>query len=163
MQHAIVHIPGLKVVLEIYHNLYSMTCSIQTKHCFRLSTAPHGNITPQQLSDERANSFTVFTLGYKFPNSKSKLDPMGHAGTTIIHGGPTSQCTELRGSVANSLVPETTGNPQSSCGHALMSECQVQYRVNPPWIRPILARPSYLFWVFVSRDTEHNCRTDCEL
>lgn len=85
-----------------------------TKHCFILSTAPHGNITPQQLSDECAKSFTVFTLIYKFPNSKSTLDPMEHAGTTMIHGGPTSQCTELRGSIANSLVPETTENPQSS-------------------------------------------------
>ena len=51
-------------------------------------------------------------LASKFSRSQSK---------SLIHGGPTSQLTGLKGSGANILVPDTTAHLQGSSGvHALM-------------------------------------------
>ncbi|KAK3534682.1 hypothetical protein QTP86_020344 [Hemibagrus guttatus] len=60
-------------------------------------------------------------LASKFPRSQSNPASVGCAGQkSLIHGGPTSQLTGLKGSAANILVPDTTAHLQGSSGvHAL--------------------------------------------
>ncbi|KAK3543232.1 hypothetical protein QTP70_014109 [Hemibagrus guttatus] len=56
--------------------------------------------------------------------SQSNRASVGCAGqTSLIHGGPTSQLTGLKGSAANILVPDTTAHLQGSSGvHASMGQ-----------------------------------------
>ncbi|KAK3569192.1 hypothetical protein QTP86_026470, partial [Hemibagrus guttatus] len=53
----------------------------------------------------------------KFPRSQSNPASVGCAGqTSLIHGGPTSQLTGLKGSAANILVADPTAHLQGSSG-----------------------------------------------
>lgn len=47
--------------------------------------------------------------------------PMGHPGTSPIHGGLTPQSTGVKGS-ASRAVSDTTGHPQRLCVHSSMSQ-----------------------------------------
>ncbi|MCI4375370.1 hypothetical protein PGIGA_G00108680 [Pangasianodon gigas] len=61
-------------------------------------------------------------LASKFPRSQSHRASVGCAGqTSLIHGGPTSQLTGLKGSAANVLVPDTTAQP---CGVHASTVCE---------------------------------------
>ena len=56
-------------------------------------------------------------LASKFLRSQSNRASLKCAGqTSLIHGGPTSQLTGLKGSAANILVPDTTAHLQGSSG-----------------------------------------------
>lgn len=79
-------------------------------------------------------------LTSRFPRSQFDRASLGRAGqTSPIHECPTLQLTGLKRSVANVLVPETTGHLQRSCGvYALMSELFWQYNGNLHTIRHVL-------------------------
>lgn len=48
-------------------------------------------------------------LASKYPRSRSDGASVGRAGTSLIHGGPTSETTGRKASTVNVLVPETIG------------------------------------------------------
>ena len=50
----------------------------------------------------------------KYPRSRSDGPSEGRAGTSSIHGGPTSQTTGCKASTVNILVAETIGHPRGS-------------------------------------------------
>lgn len=60
---------------------------------------------------------------------------IGCLSTSLVHGVPTWQPTELNRSSTNALVPETTGRPQRSYVYALMGQSPVRSTIGPAWIR----------------------------
>ncbi|KAK3515693.1 hypothetical protein QTP70_028532 [Hemibagrus guttatus] len=85
---------------------------------FQQDNAPcHKAKMVQEWFDEHNNEFEVLTWPPNFPRSQSNRASVGCAGQTRpIHGGPTSQLRELKGSAANILVPDTTAHLQGSSG-----------------------------------------------
>lgn len=77
---------------------------------FQQDNAPcHKAGMVQEWFEEHNSEFEMLTPNYP------DINPVGYAGqTSLIHGGPTSQLRQLKVSVANILMPDTTAHLQGS-------------------------------------------------
>lgn len=98
----------------------------QSKHCCRPRTPPHGNGTRGWQQQDNAPCHTEKNiqkaqsgdLAAKFPRSEPGRASVGRARTSPVHGSLTAQSTDLKGSSANTPVPDTARHPKRSCVRA---------------------------------------------
>ena len=116
------HTTYLNIVADC---LYPFVEAVFSDGCglFQQDNAPcHKAKMVQEWFEEHSNKFEV--LASKFPRSQSNRASVGSVGqTSLIHGGPTSQLTRLKGSASYILVSDTTAFLQGSSGvHVLTGQ-----------------------------------------
>ena len=96
---------------------------------------------------ERAQGINVSS---KFPRTQSDQASVGCASRSLIHGGPISLPTGLKGSAANTSVPDTTGLPPGvpcQCPQRLGTESNPQQGLHGSdlfWHIPLLITSQYI-------------------